>query len=583
MKVPSFRILTSGLTDVSARFPLPVAATVVATICAMLMIEQSDLSARDFLLRLLLCSHLAFLIYLTVALYAETHLKNTIGWYYLGSTIALVLIFFLFEPVDLETQLYRYLLLAASFHFLVAISPFIGKSDDVACWRFNIRMAARFLTAVLYSIILYGGLALGIASTNLLFDLDISSRVYEHLIILVFIAFNTLFFLAGLPRGWEEQGTGVDYPKFLRLFTQYVLIPLATVYLLILLSYEIKLILQASLPRGRVSGLILGYAVCGLLTVLLLHPVQNDSSRPWVFYFLRFFYFTLIPLVVLMGLSIYARIDQYGFTEERYIVLMLFIWLIGLTLYYIIRRKHGVKIIPASLAVLCLLATWGPQSASAVSARSQTLRLIDYFKKNHAFQNGFIVPIQQPTDDGEALEILRFINLRYGMKPLQRFASINLDSLIAAADTVQDRNTRTWMRLEKVRSYYNLSFGMDSPAAYLSASSYPADSLSVTGFSYFVEVDYPVRSPEASYQCHADSIRLTLYWKNQSATFDLGPVLHLIRENRSETNPYITFRRGDWFCDDPAGRARLIIHNISFRLKEQHVSVESMNGWLMVR
>ena len=89
----------------------------------------------------------------------------------------------------------------------------------------------------------------------------------------------------------SSQTDTSSYPSGLKMFTQYVLIPLAVIYVVILLSYEAKIIVQWSLPRGLVSSLILGYAVFGILSILLVYPIRNYDDSKWIKIFSRSFYF----------------------------------------------------------------------------------------------------------------------------------------------------------------------------------------------------------------------------------------------------------------------------------------------------
>src|SRR5690606_39092070 len=117
--------------------------------------------------------------------------------------------------------------------------------------------------------------------------------------------------------------SAAQYPKGLKIFTQYVLIPLMTIYLGILLVYETKILLEWEMPKGIVATLILGYAVFGILSLLLVWPIKGDDGNRWVQLFARFFYLMMIPLIILLVLAVYTRVSSYGFTEERYILVVL--------------------------------------------------------------------------------------------------------------------------------------------------------------------------------------------------------------------------------------------------------------------
>src|SRR6185437_825577 len=154
-------------------------------------------------------------------------------------------------------------------------------------------------------------------------------------------------------------------------FTQYVLIPLASVYVVILLAYEVKILIQWSLPKGLVSNLILRYAVFGILSILLIYPLRNQEENKWIKTYARSFYFLLIPLLALLFLAVFTRILPYGITAPRYFLIVLAGWLLFITFYFLLSQKQNIKVIPVSLCILALLSVYGPQSAFSVSRYSQ--------------------------------------------------------------------------------------------------------------------------------------------------------------------------------------------------------------------
>jgi hypothetical protein len=108
-----------------------------------------------------------------------------------------------------------------------------------------------------------------------------------------------------MPQPLSVLNQTQEYPKSLKVFTQYVLLPLTTIYLAILLAYEAKIIIEWSLPQSSVAVLILGYTVFGILSILLIHPIRNLEENRWINLFAKSFYLLMIPLLSLLLVSIY--------------------------------------------------------------------------------------------------------------------------------------------------------------------------------------------------------------------------------------------------------------------------------------
>jgi hypothetical protein len=63
-----------------------------------------------------------------------------------------------------------------------------------------------------------------------LLRIKIDWKAYYFLFLSVAFLFNTWFFLAGVPSDWQELETEYDYPSGLRMFVQFILLPLVTLY-----------------------------------------------------------------------------------------------------------------------------------------------------------------------------------------------------------------------------------------------------------------------------------------------------------------------------------------------------------------
>jgi len=446
MKLPSLQQLYNGFVNVVKRFPLQFIFAIAATLCWCYYIHISDYrdyseqneNLKDHLIKAIAILNMALTLLLALDLISERNqyaLKKK--WLLrLGGVLICVLLYFSLDPSNYSADLYRIFLFAFAFHLLVAFAPFIGQDKVNGFWQFNKALFLRFLTSALYSAVLYAGLAIALVAIDGLFNAEIKWQTYMTLFAIISAGFNTIFFLAGIPSDYQLLEEDHSYPKGLKIFAQFVLIPLVTIYLAILLVYELKIAVLWELPKGLVSSLILGYAVFGILSLLLVFPVKETAGNSWIKLFSKFFYVMMIPLVVLLLLAVWKRVGHYGITESRYILTALALWLAGITIYFLFSKKQNIKVIPISLCIISLLATYGPQSAFSVSKYSQLSRL----KR--------IMGSKKKDDIKEKPAVIRYLVYTHGLKTLQPFTKRDLGKIEEKIDATN--SYRYSMRMNKV-------------------------------------------------------------------------------------------------------------------------------------
>ncbi|WP_426491594.1 DUF4153 domain-containing protein [Hymenobacter sp. 102] len=383
MKLPSLQHLAAEAARVVRRFPLTLLCAAVLCSVGIYTNHLSNQGKQDleWLFPLLSAAGLGLSGTLAVALTAERYQwRLVLRWGALAAVLGLLTVWYAVAPAEPNPEWgARLALLLLGAHLTVAAGPYLSElrrsADTPGFWRYNETLFLRILTAGLYSGVLFAGCALALVAVENLFFVDIKPRVYADLFVVLGSIFNTWFFLAGVPRDFAALEQEISYPKGLKVFTQFVLLPLVVLYLGILYAYLGRILLLQALPQGWVSMLVLALAVAGIFALLLIHPIRHAAENTWIRTFGRWFYLALFPLLGLLAVAIGTRIRAYGITEERYFVLVLAAWLFGIAIYFLVRRGQGIIWIPASLAVVAFLAAGGPWGAFAVARRSQLNQL----------------------------------------------------------------------------------------------------------------------------------------------------------------------------------------------------------------
>jgi Domain of unknown function (DUF4153) len=178
-----------------------------------------------------------------------------------------------------------------------------------------------------------------------------------------------------VPERLRELEHDRDYPRALKIFSQYILTPLAFTYLVILLAYLVKIVAGGEWPSGWIGWLVASVAVTGLLGFLLVHPLRADPAEGWIRTYARWLFVGLIPAAMMLLVAFWKRILPYGLTEPRLLGIVLGLWLLGIAVLFTVRSAASIRVIPVTLAAVLLLTLSGPFSLTRVSVNSQARRL----------------------------------------------------------------------------------------------------------------------------------------------------------------------------------------------------------------
>ena len=426
-RLPSLQNVLSAIQKTVLRFPLETITAILGTIFAIILNElKYDNPNKEFYQKALMSSSLCLVLFLSVSLFFLSSDKKKILRFITSLILGSLVVAFVFSFKDdiTDTEFQQFFVLNIALHLLVSFAGFLPKKyNQDEFWEFNKQLFLRILTSGLYSVVLYCGLALAILAVEKLFKFDFYDNIYLYIFFTIGGIFNTIFFLNGVPEiENDEISHELNYPKGLKNFTQYVLLPLISLYLVILICYEAKIIIMLSLPVGWVSYLVLAFAITGILSFLLVHPIANENGNLWMRTFSRWFYFLLIPLLALLFWAILYRINLYGFTHERYYVLLLSVWLAVVVAYFLIQKQPKIKFIPISMCIAGLFSIVGPQSANSVSKYSQLSRFETYMQKDKKIKLTF-------EEEQELSSIVYFLDRNYGIEVMLPYADKKLDAL----------------------------------------------------------------------------------------------------------------------------------------------------------
>jgi hypothetical protein len=411
MKLPSISHAVAEARDTFMRFPFVILDAIIGTICALVLIDTEPISAPTVLVPIFHSAVLAFPFLAGLALTAENWKVEralSIGTQLAG--VVLVGLYALTVPRELDgvPNIYtlRLVLLTLGMFLFACTFPYLRHKNELGYWNFCKALGLRVFTAGLFAVVLWGGLAIALAALDNLFGVKIRGVRYAELWVCIIGIFSTWFVLAGVPKDADELDEMTEYPKGLKILSQYILFPLVCIYLVILYSYLGKILITWNWPQGWVSRLILGFIATGFVSLLLMHPIRNKIENRWVNTASRWFYVVILPLTLMLFLAVWERVSMYGITEGRYVGLATVAWLCIVTPYFIISSKKKIIVLAASLCVEVFLVSFGPWGMFAVSERSQVARLRELLEQHHLLVDGRV----QSTHDTLPIETTRQIS-----------------------------------------------------------------------------------------------------------------------------------------------------------------------------
>ncbi len=395
MNLPSITQTVADARNTFTRFPVVILDAIIGTACALILIDYQGPSGPTVLFPIVFGAALGLPLLTGLAITSQKwKWSRSISLGVQIAGVVLVGLYAMSVPKDLidapNIHLLRLLMLILGMVLFILAAPYIRHESELGYWNYCKTLCLRMLTACLYTVVLWAGLAIALAALNNLFGVDVPGKRYGELWVFIIGIFTTWFFLAGIPKELESLDSVTDYPKGLKIFSQYILIPLVLVYLVILYAYLGKILLAWDWPQGWVSRLILGFIATGFASLLLLHPIRDRIENLWIKITSQWFYVIIIPLTIMLFLAVVQRVSEYGITEGRYLGIATVAWLCVVTPYFILSRKKKILFLALSLCVAVFVVSFGPWGMFAVSENSQVSRLKMLLVQNHILVNGHV-------------------------------------------------------------------------------------------------------------------------------------------------------------------------------------------------
>ncbi len=417
------RKIINDLYGTLVRFPIPILSSILAFIFFIIDIHFTSKQPSDYMfikLALECISGISYFIALDIFSSSKRiDFGKRLGLYLFGFCM-LGLHYYSIIPSMFDSEsvfLTRYLVFMTCFHVLVSFSAFYKNDENQNFWQFNFYLLISFAIAIVYSVTVFLGIAGALFGLEKLFKIYLTSNAYVDVFLFVFIVLNTLIFLYQIPKTFDVFSHKIPFKNALRIFVQYILLPILFLYIIILYVYLFKIILSGIIPSNSICISVLIFSIIGIFAYLLIYPIRNDNSYKLIYFFSKTFFYILLPLLAFYFVAIMQRILSYGITEDRYLVFVLGIWFLFVSIYIITSKKDNIIIIPISLFVILFISSFGPWGMFQLSIQNQVRRLEFLLNKNHLLVDNKLVSNKNtkeiPKENIESIRsILVYLNKR---------------------------------------------------------------------------------------------------------------------------------------------------------------------------
>jgi hypothetical protein len=264
-----------------------------------------------------------------------------------------------------------------------------------------------FFIAMLYMLVVMGGLNFTAAAVEILLYSEMSSDVYQHLSTWSgFLGFA--FFLGNLPNlrrtaDFEQVHASQKQPKFIEVLFVFVMIPIVLMLSVVLLLWALRMLLTQQWPQfEQLASIFSGYVLLGVWLTIMVANAQHGLAR----FYRRVFPLVAILFLLVEAVAIVRQVNQLGIRVDEYTAA--FIWLFGLSsaVFFLLRPvrfNHLTAWIAAGLIFVSVLPFAG---YSDVVLASQVGRLEDVLIKNDMLTGEKIEPASSGSLPPEADQVL---------------------------------------------------------------------------------------------------------------------------------------------------------------------------------
>lgn len=457
LKHISLQNIRKGLMATALRFPVSFVLSILATGFAIILIwdKGMDVSQEIFLTKCIYTAIIGFFLTTSITLFSEKNNSPSATRVVTQFFALLLVVLCVFISGANQAFYIQSTVLSIMAFLFTFVAPFLRNGDEDEFWKFTYNTLTRISLSILFGIVAFLGIMLAFGALDILLKVKIDPEMPGSIFAFIALFGSPVYALAGIAHvkntDWHKDE---KYPNYVRFLTQYIMLPLVAVYMLILYWYCAGTILTWNWPAGKMIYFTIAFFVPALLSIIFLAPLKDKKEFTWIAKVEKVFFIAALPLMFPYFYAIAVRIigddstnlvnslvrsgftmsGGNGLTWQRFYVVLFGVWFLGIAFYRLFGKNTNIKNIVLSGVIILTLFTIGPWSAFSLSHWSQMTRLRYILEKNNLIEDGKMnIPraMKDTTTSSELYSLVSYI-ADYGdvndirnMLPLQKLTAFD--------------------------------------------------------------------------------------------------------------------------------------------------------------
>ncbi len=388
MKIGStVRNLGNDLSTCIKRFPIVVTFVVALSIHLIMLASPSDEYRNLPLVKTLTCYlAAASILSLTLRLWDEDHatrkqaLIANIAAHALLVADAILLYCQLSSQASWIESYLPHIALIAVLTLSVFVLPFFKQKDDIPAWNFTANTIISGMICALVGQVMAVGINLLLYSVHTLFGTSYEFQHFMTTEVLCGLLLPVILLLGRIPQGRHKYNQVPLDSTFFNAVVRFLIVPLVSLYLLILYIYTTQIVVTWKLPDGWISNLVT-ISMAGLIAIEFgIYPVRKLQNKAIDNRIAKWLPALMLPLILLMTVGIIRRVSDYGITVMRLYLITLNLWFYAVCIILLITKARRITWIVTSFVVILFITSVLPVNYASCT-RSYMQRKVEQVMK----------------------------------------------------------------------------------------------------------------------------------------------------------------------------------------------------------